>query len=71
MSNKRWRLYTKKSWENVNEDSKILLDDYIMELEARGIKESTIKQYYSDIRGFLCYIHDELENIYVLDKRLL
>lgn len=65
--NKRVRLYSKKSWENANKDNKFLLDDYMMELEARGIAESTRKQYFSDIRGFMCYLYDEHDDIYILD----
>lgn len=65
--NKRVRLYSKKSWDKVNKDNKFLLEDYMMELEAKGIRESTRKQYYSDIRGFYCFLHDNHDNIYILD----
>ena len=51
----------------MNENNKFLLDDYMMELEAGGRKKSTRDQYFSDIRGFFCYLYDNHDNIYILD----
>lgn len=64
---KRVRLYSKKSWDNVLEDNKLLLEDFLLEAEANGIKPSTRYQYFSDIRGFFCYLHDKENNKSILD----
>lgn len=69
MSRKRNNLYNAKTWETVNEDSKFLLEDYQAEMQVQGRSEGTIYQYSIDIKGFLCYVHDNLKNKYILELK--
>jgi len=50
------KLLDESQWVDVNEESKELLDDYMLELEANGKSVKTIAQYRADIRGFLSWI---------------
>ena len=54
---------------HVNEDNKLLLEDYVMELKSRGLAEKTIYQYTSDIRAFYCYLYENVKNAYILDLK--
>lgn len=69
MSRKRNNLYNAETWEKVNEDSKFLLEDYQAEMQVQGKSDGTIYQYSIDIKGFLCYVHDNLKNKYILDLK--
>ena len=61
-------LYNEETYNNkVNKDSKAVVNDYIMELKSRGLSEKTIYQYIADIKAFLVYVHNELDNKYILD----
>lgn len=65
------KLLDETKWDEVNEESKELLDDYILELEANGKSIKTIAQYRADIRGFLSWIqrNGKNKNILELKKR--
>lgn len=65
------KLLDETKWDEVNEESKELLDDYILELEANGKSVKTIAQYRADIRGFLSWIqrNGKNKNILELKKR--
>ena len=63
-------LYNKETYNNkVNKDSKVVLDDYILELKAKRKSKGTIYQYEADIKMFLCYAVDNLNNKYILDMK--
>ncbi|MDB1562990.1 tyrosine-type recombinase/integrase [Pediococcus pentosaceus] len=66
---KRIKLFKQASWDNVNSESKTLLDDYILELKSTGKSEKTIYQYVADIKGFLCWIEENQNNVYILDLK--
>lgn len=67
---KRVNLFDKDKYENkVNKENKMLLNDYILELKSRGRSEKTIYQYASDIKGFYCWLYDEMDNKYILDLK--
>lgn len=62
----RLKLIRSGVYDKVNQDSKDLLDDYILELEAQGKSKGTIYQYTADIKGFLCWVYSNLKNEYIL-----
>lgn len=53
----------------VNKESKEVLDDYTLELRSKNKSNGTIKQYSSDIKMFLCWAFDNLNNKYILDMK--
>lgn len=67
---KRNTFYNKEIFKNkVNKESKMVLDDYILELRAKRKSEGTIYQYEADIKMFLCYAVDNLNNKCILDMK--
>ena len=58
----RNNLYSDEVYEKVNKESKLVLEDYILELKAKGRAVKTIEQYVFDCRMFLCYIHENANN---------
>lgn len=46
----------------VCKENKEFLEDYIMEMRSRKLKDKTIEQYSFDIRLFFCYCYTELKN---------
>ena len=70
LETKRNTFYNKDVFKNkVNKESKMVLDDYILELKAKRKSEGTIYQYEADIKMFLCYAVDNLNNKYILDMK--
>lgn len=65
------KIYTPELWEQVNNENKELLDDFLTELRSQKKKKSTINQYYFDGRYILIYILKELGNksIFELKKK--
>jgi len=65
------KLLDESTWDDVNQDSKDLLEDYMLELEATGKSEKTRYQYFADIRGFLSWIqrNGKIKSILELKKR--
>jgi integrase len=61
------KVYDEGTWDKVNEKSKLLLDDFILDLRENKKSPSTIKQYFSDLRGFFCHLLREYDNRFVLD----
>lgn len=61
--------YNDETYDKVNQDSKILLQDYILELKAKGRAVKTIEQYEADIKSFLCYAYDNTGNKFMLDMK--
>ena len=54
----RNNLYSDEIYEKVNKESKELLEDYILELKAKGRSAKTIEQYAFDCRMFMCYVFE-------------
>ena len=65
----RNNLYSDEVYEKVNKESKLVLEDYILELKAKGRAASTIEQYVFDIRMYLCYIYENANNKSILELK--
>ena len=65
----RNNLYSDEVYERVNKESKLVLEDYILELKAKGRAVSTIEQYVFDIRMYLCYIYENANNKSILELK--
>lgn len=66
----RNNLYDKNVYENkVNSLNKALLSDYILEIKSRGLSQGSIYQYTSDIKAFYCWLHDNVDNPYILELK--
>lgn len=66
---KRLRLFSEEKWKQVNNESKMLLDDYLLELQSQGKSEKTIYQYKADIRAFLCWGVEGAKNKSILELK--
>lgn len=56
------QFYTDEKYEKVNKESKIILDDYILELKSKGRAKRTIEQYVFDLKLFMCYVYEHANN---------
>ena len=65
----RNNLYSNEVYETVNKESKLVLEDYILELKAKGRAVKTIEQYVFDIRMYLCYIYENANNKSILELK--
>ena len=65
----RNNLYSNEVYEKVNKESKELLEDYILELKAKGRSAKTIEQYAFDCRMFMCYVFDNMNNKSLLELK--
>ena len=65
----RNNLYSDEVYEKVNKESKLVLEDYILELKAKGRAVTTIEQYVFDIRMYLCYICENANNKSILELK--
>ena len=65
----RNNLYSDEVYEKVNKESKLVLEDYIVELKAKGRAVTTIEQYVFDIRMYLCYIYENANNKSILELK--
>ena len=65
----RNNLYSNEVYEKVNKESKLVLEDYILELKAKGRAATTIEQYVFDIRMYLCYIYENANNKSILELK--
>lgn len=65
----RNNLYSDEVYEKVNKESKLVLEDYILELKAKGRAVKTIEQYVFDIRMYLCYIYENANNKSILELK--
>lgn len=63
------KLLDESTWSEVNQESKDLLEDYILELEATGKSAGTIKQYTADIKGFYSWIYRNGNNKCILELK--
>lgn len=55
-------IFNEKDWSEVNEENKIMIEDFLEEYRQRKKKESTLKQYYNDLRIVMIYILKKLKN---------
>lgn len=65
----RNNIYSDEVYEKVNKESKLVLEDYILELKAKGRAVTTIEQYVFDIRMYLCYIYENANNKSILELK--
>lgn len=61
------KLYSQSVYDKLNDNNKELLEDYLLEQEMNGRAESTLRQYESDIKGFMCYLFDKESDKDILD----
>ena len=61
------QVYHPEIWEQVNPQSKELLEDFILDMRTRKLSPNTIKQYHIDLRGFLCHLYTAYQNRSVLE----
>lgn len=66
---KRIKLFSEDVYDRLNKDNKLLLDDYVLEMQANGKSEKTIYQYVSDIKAFYCWLYTDQKDEYILDSR--
>ena len=59
--------FTEEIWEKVNQNSRELLSDFLLELKQRQRAKSTIVAYQHDIKGFLCDVYRMFDNVSVLE----
>lgn len=56
------KIYNEKEWAEVNPENKLMIDDYLEEYRQQQKKESTLKQYFNDLRIIAIYVYRELSN---------
>lgn len=61
------KVFEPEIWEQVNPQSKELLADFMLDMRARRLSPGTIKQYWIDLRGFLCHLYSAYNNRFVLE----
>lgn len=65
------RVYNKtfnaQIWDQVNPQSKELLDDFVLDMKSRKLSPITVRQYEADLRAFLCHLYRAYSNRFVLE----
>ena len=61
------KIFNKDEWEKVNEENKLMIEDFLEEYRSRKIKDSTLKQYKNDLRLVMIYIYRKLKNKSILE----
>lgn len=61
------KVYDPEVWEKVNLQNKELLSDFILDLRENRRSPATVRQYFSDLRGFFCHLYRAYDNQFVLD----
>lgn len=69
MAKKRNSFFNEETYAIVNKKSKDIVEDYNLELKSKKKAEKTIYQYIADIKMFLCYVHDNFDDKYLLDLK--
>ena len=59
----------KETWEKVNSENKMILDDYVLEMKSKRKSDGTIYQYSADIKMFFCFLHDFANNKAIIDLK--
>lgn len=65
----RNNIYSDDIYSKVNQESKELLKDYILELKVRNRAKKTIEQYEFDCKMYMCYVYDNMNNKSILDLK--
>ena len=65
----RNQMFDENIYNEVNKESKTLLDDYKLELKSKGRAIKTIEQYEFDIKAFLCWSVENLGNKSILNMK--
>jgi len=55
-------IFNEEDWKKVNEENKLMIEDFLEEYRQRKIKDSTLKQYHNDLRIVMLYIMRKLKN---------
>lgn len=63
------KMFDEDIYKLVNKESKEALQDYILELKSKGRAEKTVAQYVFDIKAFLCYVYENIDNKSILDLK--
>ena len=63
------RIFNEQDWSKVNKYNKTLLDDWLLELRSKKIKQTTIDQYMNDVRIFYIYIYRYVDNKKICDLK--
>ena len=63
------KFYTPELWEQVNDENKLILDDFLQEYKQRKKAKGTIDGYYQDLRIVFIYILKKLHNKCILDLK--
>lgn len=66
---KRNSFYNDVSYSKINQENKLILEDYVLEMKSNGRSEKTIYQYTADIKMFFCYVNDYVKNKSVLELK--
>lgn len=66
---KRVQIFSERSWNEVNKENKMILDDYILEMKSKKKSAGTIYQYSADIKAFFCWVNDNLGNKPILELK--
>ena len=56
------RTFSLEKWDNVNQENKDLIDDFITECKAKRRSEGTQKQYFADLRRVAIWILENCNN---------
>ena len=63
---KRIELFDKEKLEKINEETKTLLNRYLIDMELRELSQRTIEGYMADLHQWLIYVYDNQQNKSVL-----
>ena len=56
------KIYTPEKWELVNKENKDIIEDFLTEYKQHKKSESTIKQYFNDLRLIAIKIMEDFDN---------
>jgi integrase/recombinase XerD len=60
-------IFNEEEWELVNDENKLMIEDFIEEYRQRKKKATTISQYFNDLRIVMLYILRKLKNKSILE----
>ncbi|MGL5676859.1 MAG: tyrosine-type recombinase/integrase [Cellulosilyticaceae bacterium] len=63
----RGRVYTPTKYALANDNNKLLLNDYLVELKSKKLRPNTLTQYMHDGRMLVCYIQENMQDKSLLD----
>ena len=56
------KTFSPEKWDNVNQENKDLIDDFITECKAKRRSEGTQKQYFADLRRVAIWVLENCNN---------